>query len=93
MNDTVLSVKTNSEVKKKAQIIADDLGFSLSSLINAYLKQLVRTQRVAFTMHEEPSAHFIDTIKKSKADSKAGRVSPAFTDAENALDWLNSASA
>jgi hypothetical protein len=31
----------------------------------------------------------IDSLKESRADIKAGRVSPAFTDAKSAIEWLH----
>ena len=45
---TVINIKTDKEVKKDAQKIAADLGFSLSAIINAYLKQFVRNKEVYF---------------------------------------------
>ena len=45
---TVINIKTDREVKEKAQKVASDLGFSLSAVVNAYLKQLVRNKEVYF---------------------------------------------
>ena len=45
---TVINIKTDREVKKDAQKIAADLGFSLSAIINAYLKQFVRNKEIYF---------------------------------------------
>lgn len=89
MNISVLTVKTPSEVKTKAQEVARELGFSLSSLVNAYLRQLVKTKTVHFTIPEEPTSFLLDSLKESKKDIKAGRVSPTFKTAEEATDWLN----
>ena len=88
MQTAVVNVKVNPEVKKKAQEVAEELGFSLSGLINGYLKQLVRTKEVHFNM-EEPSEYFIKSMKESEADVKAGRVSPSFDNAEDAIAWLD----
>lgn len=88
MNNTAINIKTNLETKEQAQKVADELGFSLSSLINAYLKQLVRTKRVEFAVQEEPSAYFISQAEKSAKDMRKDNVSPAFSDADEAISWL-----
>lgn len=89
MNTAVINIKTHPETKKKAQKIAEELGLSLSSVINGYLKQLIKTKRVEFSLSEEPSQYLIDSLKESKADIKAGRISPSFDNAEDALAWLD----
>ena len=91
MNDAVITLKTDFELKQKAMKLADELGFSLSAIINAYLKSFLRTKTVNFTTLDEsrPTKYMIDSLKESKADIKLGRVSPAFTDAKSAIEWLH----
>ena len=48
MNTAGIYIKTQPEVKAKAQRIAKDLELSLSELINIWLIQLVETGRVNF---------------------------------------------
>lgn len=86
---SVINVRTESTVKEKAQEIAEKLGFSLSSVINAYLHHFVRTKSVAFTLNEEPTKFLLDSLKESKEDIKKGFVSPAFDNADDAIKWLN----
>src|SRR3989338_8383991 len=75
MNSAVVNVKIDPKLKKRAQKVASDLGFSLSSLINAYLKELTRTKTVTFsTRKEEPSEYLIQSLKESAEDIKAGQV-------------------
>ena len=45
---TIINIKTDKEVKEDAKKLASDLGFSLSAIINAYLKQFVRNKEVYF---------------------------------------------
>ncbi len=90
MNTAVINVKTDPKLKKQAQQIARELGFSLSSLVNAYLRQLTRTKQVVFSAPiEEPSEYMVKALMESKADIAAGRVSPTFTNAKDAVVWLN----
>ncbi len=90
MNTAVINIKVDPLTKKKAKTVASELGFSLSSLINAYLKQLIRVKTVAFsTVSEEPSDYLLKALKESKEDIKAGRVSPFLTTTDEAIKWLN----
>jgi len=92
MNTAVINIKTNPKVKSQAQKIASELGFSLSSLLNGYMRHLIKTKTVYFSAKaEEPSEYMIEVLKESEADRKAGRVSPTFTKARDAIAWLESA--
>jgi addiction module RelB/DinJ family antitoxin len=93
MNTAVINIKTNPEVKAKAQKVAEELGFSLSSLINGYLRHLVKTRTAHFTTSEEPTEYLIQALKESEKDIKAGRVSPSFDNADDAVKWLNNPNA
>ena len=89
MNTAVIITKTEPQVKVEAQKVAKDLGISLSSLINAWLRQLIKTKTVVFSAaDEEPTRYLLDALKQSREDIKAGRVSPSFDNAEDAIAWL-----
>jgi len=74
MNTAVINIKTNSQVKAKAQKVAEELGFSLSSLINGYLRHLVKTKTVHFNTSEKPTEYLIQALKESEKDIKARRI-------------------
>ena len=88
MNTTVINIKINPTLKKQAQNIAEELGINLSSLIKAYLKQLVRVKTVSFSLEEEPTDYLLQALKESQEDIKASRVSPAFDNPNGAIKWL-----
>jgi addiction module RelB/DinJ family antitoxin len=46
---TVINIKADREVKISAQKLAKELGLSLSAVINAYLKQFIRSKAVNFS--------------------------------------------
>ncbi len=85
---TGIYIRMNHDIKEKAQEVADELGFSLSTLIKAYVKQLIKTKRVDFSLEEKPSQYLIDSIKRAERDIKEGKVSPAFKTGKEAVDWL-----
>lgn len=89
MNTAVINVKTDPIVKKKAQRVAHDFGFSLSALINGYLRQLIKTKTVIFSASERPTEYLLEALKESEKDIREGRVSPTFTNARDAIKWLN----
>lgn len=90
MNTAVINIKVQPDIKKKAQIVASELGFSLSSLINAYLRQLIKTKTITFSASsEEPTEYLLQALRESKEDIKTGKVSPSFTNADDAVTWLN----
>lgn len=89
MSTAVINIKTDPKVKKQAQKVASELGFSLSALINGYLRHLTKTKTVHFSLNrEEPSAYLLQALEESEADRKAGRVSPSFSSAQEAIAWL-----
>jgi len=90
-NTAVINIKTDPVIKKKAQKIAKELGFSLSSIINAYLRQLTKTKSISFsTSSEEPSDYLIRALKESDDDIKAGRIY-SFDEVSDSLDFLDEA--
>ena len=74
MNTAVINIKTDPKVKARAKKVAAKLGFSLSALINGYLRQVVKTETIHFSTKEVPSNYPIESIRKSEADIKAGHV-------------------
>lgn len=92
MNTASIFVKTEPEIKKEAQKTAEELGFSLSSLINAYLRQLVRTKTINFSakeLDEVPNVRTRAVLKQAEEDLKKGNTSPKFKTAGEFIDYLH----
>jgi len=88
---TVLNIKTDREVKQKAQQIARDLGLPLSTVINAYLKEFVREREVRFSLEPQLRPEVGKLLEKASEDFKKRRnVSPAFAGAKEAIKYLRS---
>lgn len=89
MNTTAIYIKTDREVKEKAQKVAKELGLSLSAILNAYLKQLIKTKTVTFRAEDEiPNKRTRAIMKQAEEDYKKGNTSPAFKTGEEAVAWL-----
>ena len=91
MKTAVINIKTNKEVKEHAQELAEELGFSLSSLVTASLKQFIRAREVRFSMLPKMTPYLEGVIKKVEKDIKAKKnLSPAFANSADMDKYLNS---
>ena len=90
MNTAAIYIKTQPEVKKQAQEVARQMGLSLSALVNGGLRQLVKTKTVTFKAEqtEIPNARFRRILRQADKDWKAGKGSPMFDNADDAIAYL-----
>ena len=89
MQTAVVNIKVDPEVKKKAQQVAEELGFSLSAVLTGFMKKFIREKGFSFSLEQEYSEHFIKSMKESEKDIKKGFVSPSFDNVEDAIAWLD----
>lgn len=88
---TLINIKTDKEVKESAQKIAEELGLSLSAIINASLKQLVKNREVCFSAIPRMTPYLENIIKEAKKDYKAGKnIAGPFETAEELMKYLDS---
>lgn len=80
-----MSVKIDTEVKNSAQEVARSAGLTLSSLVNAYLRQVAASRRIELYAPEPMTPKLEKLIAGVEAELKVGRVSRKF---ENADDFL-----
>lgn len=73
MSKVVINFKVDKEVKEEAQRLARDLGVPLSTLVNAQIKQMLRSRTVTLATDLKPSPYLEGLIKKAEADYAAGR--------------------
>ncbi len=89
MNTAVINIKTNPKLKAEAQKISSGLGFSLSSLINGYLRSLVRTKTIHFSLVENmPNKYMVQALAESEEDRKKGRFK-SFRSTDKALNFID----
>lgn len=88
---TVINIKTDKEVKKNAKKVAEDLGFSLSAVINAYLKQFVRNKEVYFSVTPSMSSSLEKLLGQAETDiEKKINISQAFSSEKELKKHLSS---
>ena len=89
MKTAIINIKTDKKVKAEAQKLAEELGFSLSAIVTASLKQFVRTREVQFSVRHQMTTYLEGVIAEVEADIKAKRnLSPVFTNAKDASAYL-----
>ena len=89
MNTAVINIKTDPQVKARAKKVASELGFNLSSLVNGYLRQLIKTKSVYFSLiNEEPSELLIKAIKEAESKRDSGKYYK-FDRADQALEFVD----
>ncbi|MDO8521207.1 MAG: hypothetical protein Q7S52_03765 [bacterium] len=90
MKTAMINIKTEKEIKEQAQKLAAELGFSLSALVTASLKQFVRTREVQFSALPRMTPYLEGVIREAEKDLKAGKnLSPMFTNAKDMDAYLN----
>jgi len=88
---TVIHIKADKEVKENAARLARDLGLNLSDVINASLRNFIRTREVIFSDTPQMTPELEEYLEKVEDDIKHNRnLSPRFASAEEAIGWLKS---
>lgn len=89
MNMASILVKTDPKVKEEAQKTAQEMGISLTSVINRYLKHFITTKSITFTAQDEvPTQYMINSLKQSEEDYQKGRVI-SFDGAKDVVSYLD----
>ena len=90
MNEsTTMSFKINKTLKSRAQQTAKSIGIPLSTLINAYLNEIVVTGRVEFTASEKMTPQMERIIEQVESEIARGETYGPFDTVEGMLDSLH----
>ena len=70
-----ISLRISDAVKRSAEQVCEDIGMSMSTAINIYLKRLGREGRIPFDVAADPfySRENIAVLDRRIADMRAGR--------------------
>ncbi|MBU1327345.1 type II toxin-antitoxin system RelB/DinJ family antitoxin [Patescibacteria group bacterium] len=88
MTTSLITVRTDTKLKEKAMNIANSLGFSLSSLVNAYLRHFVKTKTVHFEESYEPTPYLKRLIAQARKEHEEGK-SISFSNPQDAISFLD----
>lgn len=79
---TQVNLKIDYAIKRQAQQRASDLGLSLSSVVNATLKQFARTGELQLSTAPKMTSYLEELVVEARKEYKAGKTSGPFATAE-----------
>lgn len=70
-----ISLRVDDEIKRNAERTLDDIGLSMSTAINIFLKTVVRENRIPFELSADPfySKENMDELERRVADIRSGK--------------------
>ena len=70
-----ICLSIDDDVKREAEQVCEDMGMSMSTAVNIYLKRLSRERRIPFEVMAEPfsSSENATILDRRIADIRAGR--------------------
>lgn len=88
---TILNVKTERTLKKRAKKVAHELGLSLSDVVNESLRQMVKTREAHFSAIPRMTPELEMFLGKIENDIKKDQeISPVFTSSKDMNEYLDS---
>lgn len=76
MAQTMVSFRMDEELKKKFDTLCEELGMSMSTAFTVYAKQMIREQRIPFSVSADPfySECNMAALQESIAQLNAGNT-------------------
>ncbi len=86
---TILNVKVDKEEKEKAKQIALEMGVPLSTIVNAHLREFIRTREFSVKLEPvlKPEVEK-ELLKMSQEYHKDPKVAYSFNSASDAIKFL-----
>lgn len=91
--NTVLNVKIDPDLKKRAQSVAKELGLPISLVVAASLREFVNTRSLTISDSPKLKPEVEAELLVLSAKAHAGKLedfSPAFNNLEESFAWLDS---
>lgn len=89
MKDTI-NIRTDKKIKDKAQEVADELGLTLTDVVNSSLRNLIRTREVFFSAVPKMTPELEKILGPIEKDIEEGEnISEGFSSAKEAGEYLD----
>ena len=85
MDTTRIQVRVEKNLKQDAERIAEELGMTLSTAINLFLRQMVRKDGIPFDVSLTPNSETIKALESAK--NEEGLIGP-FHDMTSLMEAL-----
>lgn len=87
---TQVNLKIDVLVKEQAQKRAEELGLSLSAIVNATLSQFARTGELELSTAPRMTPYLEELVSEARKEYLAGKTSGPFTTANELMKHLTS---
>ena len=84
----MMNVKIDKTLKEKAAALADAMGFNLSSVVSAMLRNFVTTKELNISMAPRMTPYLEGVIREVMKEKKSD-MSPKFNNTKDADAWLD----
>lgn len=89
MESTNLTIRIDKELKKKAEELFSDLGLSLSTAFNIFIKQSIREQGIPFAITRDiPNAETLEAIEEVQRMKQNPSLGKSYTDIDEMMKEL-----
>lgn len=86
---TIINIKTEKKLKDQASKLAKEMGFSLSSVINATLYNFVKNRELHITHKPFMTPYLENILVEARRDYKAGKNIKSFKSMEDLITDLD----
>ena len=88
MNTAVIKVKTDPKLKQDIKKVAQELGLPVGTILNAYMRDLVRERRVVFSAPPALNRRTQRLLQSIDRDIRAGKNADGPFSPEEAAAYL-----
>lgn len=89
MNTAVINIKTDPKLKSELKIVAKELGLPVGTIINSYLRELVRERRVVFSAPPSLNQRTKRLLQRIDTDICAGKKTDGPFSLDEAVEYLD----
>ena len=86
---TLITVKTDKSLKRAVDKLIDEIGIPLGTLINSFLRQIVRDKEVSFSISYKPNIYLRTTIEEGLKEYREGKLPEAHSVGELEKELLS----
>ncbi len=90
---SIINIKADKDIKIKAQKVAKKLGMPLSTVINGYLREFVRTETVHFSLRDTLPLGKPEGVLKPAVERRLARIHKDIVAGKNIVGPFHSAKA
>jgi addiction module RelB/DinJ family antitoxin len=83
---TVLNLKIDKTTKTQAANLANEMGLTLSAVVNSFLKNYIRTRTIQLTAEPKMTPYLEEIIRL--ANSEQSEESKQFTSSKELVNWM-----